>query len=567
MSHRLPFGVFCAAVSLALLPSSLLAQSFDPAAVDAVFSDIEGPVPGCAVGVVQDQDLIHANGFGMANLDYGLPITPRSNFYLGSVGKQFTAGAVAHAARAGHLSLDDPIQRWLPQIPEYERPVTVRHLVHHTSGIRDYLGLWSLSGRRTEDVHTIDETLDLIARQQNPNFPAGDQYLYSNSGYFLLSEILQRATGMSLRSYMEKHFLEPLGMERSRFNDNRTEVMDQRVVGYQTAGDGYRMNHPWNFEMVGSGGMYSNIEDLAHWDRNWYTEEVGGPGFSEQLSERGVLADGEEISYAFGLTHGEYRGLQTIGHGGSLAGFRAQLTRFPQQETTVLVLCSFPTSNPGARALRVADVVLAPELAPVVADGDEAQGGDAEADGTDPATASVELSEAQLGAFVGHWRASMGIEVEIVREGDRLVFLQAGRRSPVLVLAPDRLRLPASDVDMRLLDLQAGKFQSMSVTQGPQEFTAVRFDPVDTAGDHRDLHGEYHSVELDVTWVLFEQDGRLALRRPPGRSTGVSQMREDLFATDGVALRIDRGADGVRGFTIDAGRVQGIYFTRVPETE
>lgn len=178
--------------------------SEDAAAIDEVFADIEPDAPGCAVGVVADQSLAYAKGYGLANLDWGLPITPSSNFYLGSVSKQFTAAAVAHAVREGHLSLDDPIQKWLPEIPEYEQTTTVRHLVHHTSGLRDYLGLWSLSGRRLEDIHSDEETLELVARQKNANFPAGDEYLYSNTGYFLLSVVIERATGKSLREYMHE---------------------------------------------------------------------------------------------------------------------------------------------------------------------------------------------------------------------------------------------------------------------------------------------------------------------------------------------------------------------------
>lgn len=524
--------------------------------IEDVFADIEESAPGCAAGVVVNEELAYAGGFGLANLDHGLPITPRSSFYLGSIGKQFTAAAIAHAEQAGHLSLDDPIQRWVPEIPEYDRPITIRHLIHHTSGIRDYLGLGNLSGWRIEDVHTSDEILALIARQLAPNFPAGDEYLYSNSGYFLLSVIIERATGMSLREYAQNELLEPLGMHRTRVHDDRGAVIPDRVVGYRLDDGAYRIDHPWNFDQVGSGGVYSSIEDLVHWDRNYYTEEVGGTGFSQRLRQRGVLVDGDTISYAFGLSHGEYRGLSTIGHGGALAGFRSQLLRFPDERTTILVLCNFPTSDPGARARKVADAVLADRLEPTVA----SEVVEDEATETDPA--AVELAPAQLDAFTGHWRASMGIEVEIRRDRDGLVFLQGTSRSPLSVVSDSVLRLTAADIEMTFSDRVDGKYNAQAVVQRGRPFTAERFDPESEVRSYSDILGEYYSNELDATYRLYESDQGLSLEIPPTRRARVYQIDEDRIRAPNMVLELKREAGEVVGFTIDAGRVRGIYFER-----
>lgn len=556
----------CTLVLLAPAPlqARVATQNGDhAAAIDRVFDDIESTAPGCAAGVVRDGALTYAKGFGLANLDYGLSITPRSNFYLGSVSKQFTAAVVAHAAREGQLSLDDPIQKWIPEIPEYERPITIRHLVHHTSGLRDYLGLGTLAGWRWDDVHTDEETLAMVARQKGANFAAGEEYLYSNTGYFLLSLVIERATGEGLRDYLDRHFLGPLGMGRSRFNDDRLEIMDGRVVGYEATSDGYRMAHAWNYDKIGAGGMYSNIEDLAHWDRNFYSEEVGGRGFSEQLLTRGVLADGSPIAYAFGLSHGEYRGLATASHSGALAGFRSALLRFPDQRTTMLVLCNFPTSDPVARAEGIADVVLADalELEPASdAESDDAaepdEGGD---------VGAVSLTPAQLDAFTGTWRASIGVTVQIEREGERLMFIQDGRRAPLTPVAQDMLLLPAAQIEMTLSGLDDGHFTTMAVSQGGQRFSAERIDPdaaatpVDT-----DLIGQYVSEELGVTYRIVEADGALALEMPPGRSGGLVGAGEDRLRALNLLVEVDRGPEGVRGFTIDAGRVRGIYFARQP---
>jgi CubicO group peptidase (beta-lactamase class C family) len=560
VAHRLAV-LLLGGLATALYPLPALGQNDLSAesvqAVEDVFADIDGAGPGCAVGVVADQNLTYAGGFGLANLDYGIPITPRSNFYLGSVGKQFTAAAVVHAVRGGHLSLDDPIQRWVPEVPEYDRPVTVRNLIHHTSGLRDYLGLWDLSGRRLADVHTEEEVLALIGRQLEPNFPAGDEYLYSNTGYFLLSVIVDRATGKSLRAYATTELLEPLGMTRTRIHDNHLEVMDGRAVAYEATGGEYRLAHPWNFDKVGSGGVYSSIEDLVHWDRNYYTEEVGGPGFTEQLRERGVLSNGSTIPYAFGLRHGEYRGLATVGHGGSLAGFRAHLLRFPEERTTVIVLCNFPTSNPERRAQRVADVILEGRLE---------EGIETEERTRAPDTAVAEsLTPEQLDAFVGHWRASMGIEVEIQRVDDRLVFIQDGRRSPLIVLEENVLRLELADITMTVSDPVEGKFHFMSVIQRGQEFTAERFEPAGGILDIAPLIGAYYSEELDVTYRLVDSDPGMMLELPPDRRTRAFLGDDDRIRARTLILEVRRQDGQVLGFTINAGRVRGIFFERLPE--
>ncbi len=349
---------------LLLLPApAARAQAVPEAAIDSVFLDLDRTdSPGCAAGVVRGGRLIFADGWGSANLDHEIPITPGTVFYLGSVSKQFTAAAVALAAEQGHLSLDDDIRVHLPELPDYGTPITVRDLVHHTSGIRDYLTLLSIAGLPpgTGD----DEILAILARQKGLNFPPGQRYRYSNSGYFLLSEILERATGLTLRQFAQREFLDPLGMRSSRFHDDADEPIRHRATAYSRTEHGFRMNHWWRFAQVGSGGLYSNVEDLARWVTALEEDRVGPPGFAASLLERRVLPDGDTLDYAFGVSVGEYRGLRTISHGGALAGFRSFLGRFPDERTAVIVLCNVADANPGDRAGAVARLLLGDRMAP-----------------------------------------------------------------------------------------------------------------------------------------------------------------------------------------------------------
>jgi len=317
------------------------------ARVDSVFADMNRTDgPGCALGVVRDGRLAYAKGYGIANLDYRHPITPTTTFYMGSVSKQFVAAAVVFAERDGHLSLDDPVRKWLPDLPEYDgRTIRLRHLIHHTSGLRDYLSLADLAAFDRGDYHDTEEYLDLVYRQQGLNFQPGAEYRYSNTNYLLLAEVVEAATGSTLREFADEHLFEPLGMRSTHFHDDRTHIIRNRAVGYARAEHGFEMVHPWNWEEVGSGGLYSSIEDLARWDRNFDTETVGGEGFTKQMTTRGVLASGDTLDYASGLDIGTYRGERIVEHGGAFTGFRSHYLRFPERGRSVVVLCNMDSAN------------------------------------------------------------------------------------------------------------------------------------------------------------------------------------------------------------------------------
>ena len=288
--------------------------------VDAVFADYASPTgPGCSLGVIQDGRLVHATGYGAANLDHGIPNGPATIFRIGSVSKQFTAAAIALLAVQGELELDAPVQRYIAEFPDYPDPPTVRHLVHHTSGVRDYIVLMSLAGNRSEDFFTNQEVLDAINRQRELNFAPGDDYLYSNSGYFLLGEIVARVSGQSLREFARANFFEPLGMPRTHFHDDHNEIVPGRAIGYAPtpSGDDFRINVT-TLDMVGDGGIFTSVEEWVAWDRNLGAGTVGGPEWVALMHTRGVLNSGDTIPYAFGIAHGEHRGLATVGHGGCL---------------------------------------------------------------------------------------------------------------------------------------------------------------------------------------------------------------------------------------------------------
>lgn len=360
-----PLDTYIASTSEPLIASTATAISTSEAAsdslkakVDQVFAMYDKPdSPGCALGVIQDGQFIYKRGYGMANLEHNIPITPSSVFRIGSTSKQFTAAAILLLAEEGKLSLDDDIRTYLPEFPDYGTPVTIRHLLHHTSGIPDYLRLSYAAGYGEDAYVTDDEVIAMLASQEELEFESGEEHRYSNSGYFLLSQIVQQASGKSLREYAEEKIFRPLGMMNTHFHDDHNEIVPNRASGYAWEHGRLRISMT-NLDMVGDGGVFTTVEDLFHWDQNFYHQRIGDPQFLDRMLARGVLNNGDTLDYASGLIHGTYRGLKTISHLGGFVGFRAEMIRFPEQRFTVICLCNLSVTEPNKLAKRVADIYL-----------------------------------------------------------------------------------------------------------------------------------------------------------------------------------------------------------------
>ena len=361
----------CAAAAPALLIAALAAFAgpAPPATgerVDALVGEqVAATAPGCAVGVARGGDILHARGYGLANLDHGIPITPDTVFDVGSVTKQFTAASIVLLSLDGALGLGDDIRTYLPELPDYGPTITIDHLLHHTSGVRDYLNLMALAGREFYAPISHLDIVELMARQRALNHPPGERYSYSNTGYMLLATIVERVSGRSFGTFARERIFDPLGMTASFLYEDAEQVVPHRATGYAPgAGDRFRMVHNFSFATAGDGQLYTTAGDLLRWSRAFATDQVAGPDFTALMLAPGTLADGETVRYGAGLALGDYRGLTTNGHGGSTWGFRARLVRFPDHELSVAVLCNREDANPGRLANGIVDLYLADHLEP-----------------------------------------------------------------------------------------------------------------------------------------------------------------------------------------------------------
>jgi CubicO group peptidase (beta-lactamase class C family) len=320
--------------------------------------------PGAALGIIQDGRIVYARGYGAANLEYNIPITPQTVFRVGSVSKQFTAMCIALLAEQGKLSLDDDIQKYLPEMSAYDPPVTLQHMIHHTSGLRDYLVLQGLAGRSGGYFYTSPEVMELLSRQKDLNFRPGDKYSYSNSGYFLMAETTGRISRMKTSEFAEEYIFAPLKMNSTHFHDDPKKIVKNRASGYLPLPEGGYKIHMTQLDMIGDGGIYTTVEDFFKWDQNFYNNKLGNgtKDLIDIVLTTVKLNNGKEIDYAFGLVVNKYRGLKSISHGGSFVGYKSHYLQFPEQKFSVVILSNLGSFNPGKLARAIADIYLADQF-------------------------------------------------------------------------------------------------------------------------------------------------------------------------------------------------------------
>jgi len=529
--------------------------------VDEVFERYDSTNgPGCAVSVIKDGEIIYKQGYGMANLDHDVPIRTDTVFHVASVSKEFTAASIALLAMEGKLSLDDPIQKHLPWLPDFGHLITIRNLVHHNSGIRDQWSLLGMSGwRYSQDLITDADVIYLLEKQRDLNFLPGDEYLYSNSGYTLMAQIVKAVSGQTLREFTTERIFEPLGMTRTHFRDNFAEIVKDQAYGYSWDSESsvYELSVT-NFDTVGATSLLTTVEDMARWDRNFIDPVVGGQVFLDLIHQRGKLNNGEDQDYAFGLSHGTYRGLPTVGHGGADAGYRANFVRFPEQGYGFVALCNQAQANPGGLAREVADIYLEEHLEPVAA---------AEPEEEEEAVA-VALSDEELARMEGtYWFEDNALALEIKRNEETVQLVVGTQQFEMIHTGDGVFRAPQIGRTLRF-EPTTGAVEKMllqAMDDAENIDTAAKLAAFDVeSADLTEYAGEYGSPELPVTYYLELNEGQLSLSWLKSDTADLQLIAEDLMVGDAGSLKFERDASGeVTGFILDSGRVRNFRFERI----
>ena len=516
--NRAAFGL--ALLQTLLLTSTGIGAQASPQQVrraDSLFAEYAGGnSPGLAVAVVRDGKVVFAKGYGLANLEHHVPITPSTVFDVASVSKQFTGLAVAMLVQQGKIALSDDIRRYLPELHTFPEPITIDHLLHHTSGIRDWPGTLTLAGWRYDDVISFQQILTMAANQRTLNFPPGSEYTYSNTGYNLLAEMVRRVTGQSFRSWTDANIFQPLGMTQSVFRDDHQLVVAERALGYSRAGNGRWLGVTNNLTALGSSSLFSSANDMARWLINFDNATVGGPGPMALLRTRGVLTNGSSIPYAFGISHGTYRGTPTLSHSGSWAAFVSFLVHFPQQRAGVVVLANTPVVNTSRAAYALADLFLADALPMVVTTVASRSAG-----------SFVHMTGEQLDRYAGVYRLGPGWYVRIRHVGDSLVAHVAGEaEAPMSARTVQEFWVENYGAAMTFADV--------SNTPAPYlTYRGRRSERVDVRGltppERLDAYvGTYESSELGIAYPVEARSTGLVVRsRQHGDVPLTHQWRDD----------------------------------------
>jgi CubicO group peptidase (beta-lactamase class C family) len=537
--RSLPATVIVAAAVAAL--SGAARQAASPEArIEAILSKWSRTTPGCAVGVSQEGKSVFEKAAGMADLEHDVPIRPDTIFEAGSVSKQFTAAAVLLLARDGKLSLDDQVRKYVPELPDYGAPLTLRHMLNHTSGLRDWGSVAAIAGwPRGTRVHTHGHVLDVVSRQRGLNFPPGTRYSYSNTGYNLAAIIVSRVSGQSFAEFSRARLFSPLGMSRTSWRDDYTRIVKDRATAYADRSGGFSIEMP--FENIhGNGGLLTTVGDLLRWTRNFSQPIVGDAAFVREEQEPGRFNDGRPHGYALGLFVGSYQGVREVSHSGATAGYRAWLSEYPERKLAVAVLCNVSSGNATQYAHAIADIYL----------------GETKPSTSDVARVTKQNASAQA-ALAGLYRRTDTGEPLAVSVANNELRVQS--IPPLTAMSGTRF----TAANGLALDFTAGGLKVTDAFGTVDTYTRIPAEDLPTRPIEQ-YAGTYDSDEAETTMIAAVDAGALVLKRRPDTIIRLTPVYADAFRGPLGFIRFHRDAAGrVTSFSATQDRVWDMRFQRV----
>ena len=524
--------------------------------VDNLFAEWNKPdSPGAALAVLKDGLIIYKKGYGSAQLEYGIPITPSTIFHVASVSKQFTAFAITMLANQGKLSLDDDIREHLPDVPDFGNTITIKHLIHHTSGLRDQWELLAMAGWRLDDVITKEHIMKLVRHQKDLNFAPGDEHLYCNTGYTLLAEIVERISGQSLRQWTQDNIFKPLSMKNTHFHDDHEMIVKNRAYSYSPLDEEGFKKRVLSYANVGATSLFTTVEDLLKWAQNFWGAHVGGNKVIEQIQEQEVLNGGEKIDYAFGLSRDEHKGLKTLGHSGGDAGFRSRLYLFLDQKFAVAILSNLASFNPTQMALKVADIYLADKIKE-----DESKANKSE-------KKIVKVDSAIYDSYTGKYKLPLGLLI-ITKESNRLKGEWVGQaKFELFPKSETKFFLKIADRQITFHGDEESKVNQITVHMTGKDMTGKRITPPTITQDLlTEYQGDYYSSELRTIYTMVAEDFKLIAKHQRHENQILTYSDKDHYVGEkwffnNVHFTRDKD-DRIDGFLLTGGRVRNLRFDK-----
>ncbi|MGB7202424.1 MAG: serine hydrolase domain-containing protein [Pyrinomonadaceae bacterium] len=510
-------------------------RGFDKAA-----KAIKMPAPGCAVGVSVNGESVFEKAFGLAEMEHNIANTPQTIFESGSVAKQFTAAALVLLQQDGKLSIDDPVRKYIPELHDYGKPLTIRHLLNHTAGLRDWGSVMALTGvGRGDRVISQAVALDVIYRQKHLDFTPGAEYSYSNSGYNLAAEIVERVSKQKFPAFVEERIFKPLGMTKSSTRDDYQRIVPGRAQAYSRSG----ATAPWQLNMpfmnvYGNGGMLTTVGDWLKWNamldaRTWNSRLV------DALETQGILNDGRKISYALGLTVDKYKGLKDVSHGGSTAGYQTFLARYPDQKVSIAVLCNGTNPSAGGLAATITDEILGPFPEP-------------------PKVESIAVAEEQLKKWAGLWKndVTRNINPIMLDKGELKIGNTAlkPQSDGSFILGAAKLRFKDGTPNTAAIANPDGSVTRLTLVS--------EWKP--TAADLAAFAGEWYSEEASASFTFAVEGDKAFIKQRPSTKLPLQPLYKDTFGTQGYVVWVTRDASGkIDKLHVGGSRMRDMLFERV----
>ncbi|MFC1529506.1 serine hydrolase domain-containing protein [Gemmatimonadota bacterium] len=526
----------------------------------------EDDSPGAAVQVWRNGRTLYSKAYGMANLAYGIPFETDTRTNIGSTSKQFTAFAIMLQADRGLLSLDDDIRKHIPELPEFEETITIRHLITHTSGLREFLNLLSMTGRRLDHGDWIDrsEIIDIVQRQPALQNSPGAEWNYNNTAFGLAAVIVERTSGQDFHVFMQENVFGPIGMTRTMVRPSPEHIVPDMSEGYTQGADGFLQIGDLG-GAVGAGGIYSTVEDLQTWIENYADPRVGNSGIFDQMMTSFVLSNGDETGYGFGLSVDSQAGLRRVHHGGADVAHRSMLVYYPEINAGITTQSNHAGFNSNV-AFELAEAFFADAMESE--DEEEAGAAEPAAEEFDPETWDPE----KFDEFVGRYAldAAPDFILTFTREGDTFYTQATGQQRLEIV--------PISETSFKLLTVEAsvdfhrndqGEVDGLTLYQNGENH-ATRLADDSSAGwkpsveDLADFKGRYFSEELETFYTIEVKEERLVVFHRRLDDATLTAGVEDTFSGGGLTFSFERDRNGqVIGFYVANGRTRDVRFERV----
>jgi CubicO group peptidase (beta-lactamase class C family) len=515
--------------------------------------------PGCAVGIVRNDSLIFAKGYGMANLEYGVPISPETIFHMASVSKQFTAYSIVLLAKAGKLGLDDDIHKYLPWFPDLKEKITIRHLLNHTSGIRDQWQLLAIAGTRLDDVITQEHIVKVLGKQQSLNFKPGEQYSYSNSGFTMLAEIVRSVTGQSLRQFADSAIFKPLGMSNTHFHDDYTEIVKNRSYSYERNASFRFVNSILSYSNAGATSLFTNINDLSRWIMNFYDHKVGDQKDIDQLTQKGRLNNGKEINYAMGISVDIYRGWKQFSHSGGDAGYRTFVMVFPDLKTGFIVFSNLAEVSTFDKAYGLAEIFIADSVKNKVAETPKK---------TDTSMAILK-DAAILKKFMGDYISEDGVQFSFLTDHEKLYWKTRSQTYLLMKAEKDTFSMAVNPEVKFVFSITPAKTTLVN-EYWPDNNRLLTKYKADTAISDKQLQvytGLYYCPELDCRYGIVIKDHHLVLTNNKYNDTpltlaGADDLFCDFWCMSHLKVIRDK-TNKITGWEVNNGRIMHLRFNKV----